>query len=198
MRELGNIGASYAATSLSTMLNTPIMMNVPEISITDFSTINNSIEQEQSAMVIFTMEGQMSKGGYVILHVPQSSVVQMTSIMLGMPVDPNREFNEIDESAINEIGNIMVSAFLDGTAELLGIIMLPSPPNAIFDLPKNVFDKIVKSSPIKYDNVLFFKTELLCNEHELNLNIFMLPNPEVLSSIIRMLEKIIEDSLTID
>ena len=38
--------------------------------------------------------------------------------------------NEMDESAINEIGNIMVSAFLDGTAELLGIIMLPSPPRA--------------------------------------------------------------------
>ncbi|PKL59589.1 MAG: hypothetical protein CVV33_07055, partial [Methanomicrobiales archaeon HGW-Methanomicrobiales-4] len=126
LRELGNIGASHAATTLSTMLNTPIMLNVPEISILDFEEISNQISQENSAMVIFTMEGQMAKAGYVILHVPRESVVQMTSIMLGMPIDPTRDLNEMDESAINEIGNIMVSAFLDGTAELLGIIMLPS------------------------------------------------------------------------
>ncbi|MDD1727446.1 MAG: tetratricopeptide repeat protein [Methanospirillum sp.] len=194
LRELGNIGASHAATTLSTMLNTPIMLNVPEISITDFEHINKEIIQENSAMGIFTMEGQMAKAGYVILHVPRESVVLMTSIMLGMPVDPSRELNEMDESAITEIGNIMVSAFLDGTAELLGIIMLPSPPRTIFDLPKNVFDLIIKESNILYDNVVFFKTELICDEHELNLNIFMLPNPPVLQEIVRMLEKIIEDS----
>jgi len=194
LRELGNIGASHAATTLSTMLNTPIMLNVPEISIVDLHDINQQIEQGLAAMVIFTMEGQMAKAGYVILHVPQESVIQMTSIMLGLPIEPDRPLNEMDESAINEIGNIMVSAFLDGTAELLGIIMLPSPPRTIFDHPKNVFDLVIKESNILYDNVVFFKTELICDEHELNLNIFMLPNPPVLLDIVRMLEKIIEDS----
>ncbi|PWR72785.1 chemotaxis protein CheC [Methanospirillum lacunae] len=194
LRELGNIGASHAATTLSTMLNTPIMLNVPEINITDFEHINTEIAQENSAMAIFTMEGQMAKAGYVILHVPRESVVLMTGIMLGMPDDPGRELNEMDESAITEIGNIMVSAFLDGTAELLGIIMLPSPPRTIFDLPKKVFDLIIAESNIRYDNVVFFRTELICDEHELNLNIFMLPNPPVLQEIVRMLEKIIEDS----
>ncbi len=194
LRELGNIGASHAATTLSTMLNTPIMLNVPEIMITDFEQINQLISQDNSAMGIFTMEGQMAKAGYVILHVPRESVVLMTSIMLGMPTEPGRELNEMDESAITEIGNIMVSAFLDGTAELLGIIMLPSPPRTIFDVPKNVFDLIIKESNILYDNVVFFRTELICDEHELNLNIFMLPNPPVLQEIVRMLEKIIEDS----
>jgi chemotaxis protein CheY-P-specific phosphatase CheC len=140
------------------------------------------------------MEGQMAKAGYVILHVPRESVVQMTSIMLGMPIEPNRDLNEMDESAINEIGNIMVSAFLDGTAELLGIIMLPSPPRTLFDFPKKVFDLIIQESNILYDNVVFFRTELICDEHELNLNIIMLPNPPVLQEIVRMLEQIIEDS----
>ncbi|OQA54971.1 MAG: flagellar motor switch protein [Euryarchaeota archaeon ADurb.Bin294] len=194
LRELGNIGASHAATTLSTMLNTPIMLNVPEISIVDLRAINEQIEQGLAAMVVFTMEGQMAKAGYVILHVPQESVIQMTSIMLGLPIEPDRPLNEMDESAINEIGNIMVSAFLDGTAELLGIIMLPSPPRTIFDYPKNVFDLVIKESNILYDNVVFFKTELICDEHELSLNIFMLPNPPVLLDIVRMLEKIIEDS----
>jgi len=53
---------------------------------------------------------------------------------------------------------------------------------------------VIKESNILYDNVVFFKTELICDEHELSLNIFMLPNPPVLLDIVRMLEKIIEDS----
>jgi chemotaxis protein CheC len=194
LRELGNIGASHAATTLSTMLNTPIMLNVPEIGIIDFDEISRQLTHENSAMVVFTMEGQMAKAGYVVLHVPRESVVLMTSIMLGLPIDPTRDLNEMDESAINEIGNIMVSAFLDGTAELLGIIMLPSPPRTIFDFPKKVFDLIIQESNILYDNVVFFRTELICDEHELNLNIFMLPNPPVLQEIVRMLEQIIENS----
>jgi len=53
---------------------------------------------------------------------------------------------------------------------------------------------VIKESNILYDNVVFFKTELICDEHELSLNIFMLPNPPVLLDIVKMLEKIIEDS----
>ncbi|MBN1167131.1 MAG: tetratricopeptide repeat protein [Methanospirillaceae archaeon] len=195
LRELGNIGASHAATTLSTMLNTPIMMNVPEISINDIGIVNTKLEQEDAALVYFRMEGEISDAGYVVLHVPKESVIQMTSIMLGLPPDLSRNLDEMDESALNEIGNIMVSAFLDGTAELLGIIMLPSPPRILFDKPEKLFALIIEESNISYQSVVFFKTEMQCDEYELTCNILMLPNPPVLHEIIRMLEKLIEDSL---
>ena len=195
LRELGNIGASHAATTLSTMLNTPIMLEVPEISIDNFNTINTKLEQEDAALVYFKMEGEISDAGYVVLHVPKESVIQMTSIMLGLPPDLNRELDEMDESALNEIGNIMVSAFLDGTAELLGIIMLPSPPRILFDKPKKLFNLIIEESNISYESVVFFKTEMQCDTYELTCNILMLPNPPVLHDIIKMLEQLIEDSL---
>ncbi len=195
LRELGNIGASHAATTLSTMLNTPIMMNVPEISINDIKSVNTKLDQEDAALVYFRMEGEISDAGYVVLHVPKESVIQMTSIMLGLPPDLKRDLDEMDESALNEIGNIMVSAFLDGTAELLGIIMLPSPPRILFDKPEKLFALIIEESNISYQSVVFFKTEMQCDEYELTCNILMLPNPPVLHDIIRMLEKLIEDSL---
>ena len=55
--------------------------------------------------------------------------MRLTNTMLGL-TDENRPLNEMDESALIEVGNIMVSAFLDATAELLGFIMLPVPASA--------------------------------------------------------------------
>jgi len=194
--ELGNIGAAHAATTLSQMLMTQIDMDVPKISIIDIAECYRCIGEERAALVAFGIKGEVKGEGFIVLYMPQTSAIRLTNTMLGM-TDMDREMNEMDQSAIIEIGNIMVSAFLDGTAELLGIIMLPSPPRTSFNYPKHVFDLVIKESNILYDNVVFFKTELICDEHELSLNIFMLPNPPVLLDIVKMLEKIIEDSAAV-
>jgi len=85
--------------------------------------------------------------------------------MLGM-TDMDRDLTEMDQSALLEIGNIMVSAFLDGTADLLNIIMLPSPPNLVIDMPHAVIQSILASQEYNDINeVVIFRTELKSDEH---------------------------------
>ena len=191
-QELGNIGASHAATTLSTMLQTTILMNVPEIRIISVDEISGYIGDGNSAFAIFTMEGEIHQAGYVILQVMKESVIQISAIMLGMPSE-EREMNEMDESAITEIGNIMVSAFLDGTAELLGIIMLPSPPRTIMGKSSTVIADVVESGDINCDNIVFFKTEMICNDYALQCNILMMPSQSILYDILEMLENLITE-----
>jgi chemotaxis protein CheC len=190
-QELGNIGASHAATTLSTMLQTTILMNVPEIRILSVDEIGDYIGNGDSTFAIFTMEGEIQQAGYVILQVMNESVIQISAIMLGMPSEP-REMNEMDESAITEIGNIMVSAFLDGTAELLDIIMLPSPPRTVMGRASTVISDVAHSGDINCDNIVFFKTEMICNDYSLQCNILMMPSQSVLSDILEMLENLIK------
>jgi len=192
LQELGNIGASHAATTLSTMLQTTILMNVPEIRILGVDEVSEYIGDDDAAFAIFTMEGEIQQAGYVILQVVKESVIQISAIMLGMPSEP-REMNEMDESAITEIGNIMVSAFLDGTAELLGIIMLPSPPRTIMGRASTVIRDVVDSGDINCDSIVFFKTEMVCNDYSLQCNILMMPSQTVLYDILEMLENLIKE-----
>jgi len=192
LQELGNIGASHAATTLSTMLQTTILMNVPEIRILGVGGVSDYIGDEDSAFAIFTMEGEIQQAGYVILQVIKESVIQISTIMLGMPNEP-REMNEMDESAITEIGNIMVSAFLDATAELLSIIMLPSPPRTIMGRASAVIPDIVDSGDLNCDSIVLFKTEMICNDYALQCNILMMPSQSVLYNILEMLENLIKD-----
>jgi len=193
--ELGNIVASHAATTLSQMLNSPIMIEVPEINIFEISSINRKLKQDMAAMAFCNIEGKSLKAGFIILHIPKKSVIQITDIMLGLEDNTGRGFSEIDESTTQEVGNLIVSAFLDGTEELTGIIMTPSTTETMFDVPSSLFDKIIKQSDTDFDNVLIFRNEMFCDEHELTYNIMMVFYPAVLNDIIRILESQIEKAV---
>ena len=86
----------------------------------------------------------------------------------------------------------MVSAFLDGTAELLNIIMLPSPPQLIIDMPHAAIESIIASQDsVDIDEVVLFKTELVSDAHNIQSSIFLFPNHPMLEDIIRRLEEIL-------
>jgi chemotaxis protein CheY-P-specific phosphatase CheC len=190
LKELGNIGAAHAATTLSTMLMTPIEMNVPEIFIVDLARVHQYISDDPAAMVLFQINGDIAQGGYLLLHVPEESAIRLVNVMLGQQ-DHGREFNEMDRSALLEIGNIMVSAFLDGCAGLLNTIMLPSPPDMVIDMPHAALQSIIASQLAEGANeVVLFQTELKSAEHFIKSNILLLPNPPMLSDIIQRLERL--------
>ncbi len=192
LRELGNIGAAHAATTLSTMLMSNIEMTVPDISVVDIAKIHEHVGDELSALVIFQITGEVSGGGYVLLHIPKNSVIRLTNAMLGM-TDMERDLTEMDQSALLEIGNIMVSAFLDATATLLSIIMLPSPPSMIIDMPHAAFQSILAIQAFSdIDQVVIFRTELHSDQHKISSNIFLLPNKPMLDEILAMLDNLMK------
>jgi chemotaxis protein CheC len=195
LQELGNIGAAHAATTLSTMLSANVSMSVPEIKVIDISEIYKYVGDEIAALVLFQVNGEVKQGGYLLLYIPKSSVIRLTNTMLGI-TETNRELNEMDESALLEVGNIMVSAFLDGTAELLNIIMLPSPPQLIIDMPHAAIQSIIASQEsVDIDEVVLFKTELSSDAHNIQSSIFLFPNHPMLEDIIKRLEELLNPQI---
>jgi chemotaxis protein CheC len=100
--------------------------------------------------------------------------------------------NEMDESALLEVGNIMVSAFLDATAELLGFIMLPSPPTLSIDMAHAAMSSLISQMPEEIDEILLFSTELVCEEHKIDSDIIMLPEPSTLAKIVELMENMMK------
>lgn len=190
IRELGNIGAAHAATTLSQMLMCQINMSVPDVQVVDIGQICDYIGDEYSAMVVFQLQGELEPGGYIVLLVSRESALRLTNTMLGM-TDTDREFGEMDQSALLEIGNIMISAFLDGTAMLLGIVMLPSPPDMAIDMAHAGMSSLLATMDADIDEVILFRTELMDEEHMVNSDILFLPDTRTLVDILWLLEKVV-------
>lgn len=195
LRELGNIGASHAATTLSTILNTLISIHVPDIILVQLQNLRYYLDDTEAAMVVFQIQGQLAGNGFIIIHIPKESIIRLTSIMLGQSVS-DREIDDMDKSALNEIGNIMTSSFLDACATLLSIIMIPSPPSMVIDMPHAALQSIIATQEIdeNVDEVVLFKTELKCAEYNISANIILLPSKGLLNELFARMDNVISTS----
>lgn len=191
IQELGNIGAAHAATTLSQMLGSTVQMSVPAIKAIDISELGTYMGEESAAMVAFELQGEIQHGGYIIFYISKESAIRLTNTMLGM-TDMDRTMNEMDESALIEVGNIMVSAFLDATAELLGFIMLPSPPALSLDMAHAAMASLIAQMGEDIDEVLLFSTELVCEEHKIDSDIIMFPETATLARIVELMENMMK------
>jgi chemotaxis protein CheC len=191
IQELGNIGAAHAATTLSQMLGSTIEMSVPAVTVVELSHLAEYMGEESAAMVAFELQGDIPHGGYILFYITRESAIRMTNTMLGM-TETNRPLSEMDESALLEVGNIMVSAFLDATAELLGFVMLPSPPSLTIDMAHAAMQSLIAQMQEETNEVLLFSTELTCEEYKVDSDIIMMPERSTLNKIIELLENLMK------
>jgi chemotaxis protein CheC len=191
IQELGNIGAAHAATTLSQMLGSTIEMSVPAVNVVDLSHLADYMGEESAAMVAFELQGDIAHGGYILFYITRESAIHMTNTMLGL-TETNRPLSEMDESALLEVGNIMVSAFLDATAEMLGFVMLPSPPALTIDMAHAAMQSLIAQMQEETNEVLLFSTELICEEYKVDSDIIMMPERSTLNRIIDLLENMMK------
>lgn len=189
--ELGNAGAQNAASALSTLLNQEVTIKLPTVLMVHLGNLQDHIDDTMAAMVVFQIKGQVSGGGSLVLHVPKSSILRLSHIMLGQP-EIDREIDEMDKSMLHEIGNIMMSSYLDACATLLSIMLLPSPPSMAIDMAHAVLASIIATHEVSEnaDKVLFFKTEMTCAEQEIDAELFLLPSTALLNELLERFRKV--------
>ena len=190
IQELGNIGAAHAATTLSQMLGCSIEMSVPAIKTIELSRLADYMGEEPAVMVAFELQGEISPGGYILFYIARESAVRLTNTVLGL-TNTNRPLDEMDESALLEVSNIMVSAFLGATAELLGFVMLPSPPALTIDMAHAAMQSLIAQMEEEANEVLLFSTELIAEEHKIDSDIIMMPEISTLTRIVGLLENMV-------
>jgi chemotaxis protein CheC len=171
-QEMANIGAAHAATTLSRMLDCQIGMNVPEINVVDISNVGEFLSDELTTMVVFELQGDIPHGGFLVLHFPRDSAIRTAGIVQGS-AGAVHTFDEMDQSTILEVGNIMISSFLSATSDLLGFMMLPSPPVLVVDMAHAAITSLIAQMTIEVDDVILFRVKLTSEEHRISGNILI-------------------------
>ncbi len=184
LRELGNIGVGHAATSLSQMLGKSVDMNVPRVIVAKVSELHKHVEAENIVAGVITALNDMENGeaGYLYITFPDGSAKKIAEILLGDASD-----DEMVNSALMEIGNILSSSFCNATAEMLGITLLPTPPNFAIDYAMAVIDAIIAQIAEKSEHVIIFETELKESEDAIEIFVMLIPNEAFMQYIMKLL-----------
>ena len=121
LREVGSIGTGNAATALSALIGEEVRIELPEVRIMEY---NEAIEwiggpEEITAGVLVKMSGQIDG---IMLSVQQLEFVNLIlKSMLGKTVEDYLGLHEMECSALIEVGNIMISTFINALSGLADI-----------------------------------------------------------------------------
>jgi len=159
LKEIGNIGAGNATTALAQMLQRKIDMMVPQADLLDFQNIGETIGGEETIMagVYMLVEGDIT--GSMMFLLEKDSAKHLVNQMMGGYGNPDSEdFNEMEMSALQEIGNIMTGSYLNALSELTNMKIYPSPPAITIDMAQAILSVPAIEFGVLGDKMLMIQT----------------------------------------
>lgn len=127
-------GAFRAGRGLSGLMGQEIQIHVPNVRSGTRSDACDAVGGEESVVLgaYLSISGDIT--GHVMLLFPVTRALECVDLMCGQAVGTSTEPDELAESAIGELGNIVGSAFINALADHANLILHPSPPTVINDM----------------------------------------------------------------
>jgi len=188
LQEVINIGASHAATALSTMVNKNIKIGIPNIKVIPIEETIECVQNEDVVAGVFLKTGG-NLPVYVIMLTSFDSALALSNLLLGSEPDYYKgDLDEMERSAIKEVGNIIMSSFFDSVTEFIGESMIPGPPSLAYDMPSVVFEYIMIQLGSIAQEITVFDVQINEeNDGMFDVDMFLMPEPDTIK---KMLTKI--------
>ncbi len=160
LREIGNIGSGHAATALSTLLQRRIDMSVPKVWAVPFEQVSAIVGQLDMPQAVIYVKVEGEAPGKAVFFFPVESAEIVVQALLGSNEPMDIYTDEMAQSALKEVGNILVSSFLIALTQFSGIPLQPSVPALAVDMIGAILDAIFLEEGTLDDTVLFIDTQL--------------------------------------
>ena len=184
LKELGNIGAGNAMTALSQMLNCKVDMRVPQIKLMEFKEIGAMLGGEEQIMVgvFLGVEGDIN-GSMMFLLEKASAKHLLGKLMGGMVSSDSDDFNEMELSAMREVGNIITGAYLNSLAVITNMKIQPTPPDLTVDMAGAILSVPAIQFGIMGDNILLIQSQFF-DEVEIDGYFILVPDLDSYAKIL--------------
>ena len=134
LREIGNIGAGNATTSLASMINAKIDMSVPKVELMEASELGSAICPEDEIIVGNYLEVTHDITGSMMFLMKMDSAHYLVNKLMGKDPTNMDPFDEMDLSAMKEIGNIISASYLTALSGMTNLTISPSVPYIAVDM----------------------------------------------------------------
>ena len=151
-------GIDNAMTGLATMVNREIRMSSLSLKQVPASEAPDLVGGADKMVIgiYLAFEGDAT-GHLMLVHQPDVALA-IIDMLLGNEPGATRDLNEMEQSALGEMGNIIGSAFLNAIADALALRLQPSPPEVILDMAGAILDVAFAEILQQTDDVIVAET----------------------------------------
>jgi chemotaxis protein CheC len=167
-------GAEQASADISAMTGTETAVEVSRLSFVPIEGVPMQLDDTTRTGVVLEFEGTPS--GYIAILFDEPSSERIASALL-----PGADAGAaMRQSAIQEIGNIITSGFVDGWANRLETTIEISPPQFVKDLGPAIIDPLATELAQQQDYAFLIDSTIRTADQEFTCDIYALPNEKEL------------------
>lgn len=186
LKELGNIGAGNAVSAIANMLGMMIDMNVPSIRMMEASKLGTAVGAEDETIVGIFLEVCEDIEGSMMFLLDIPSARYLVSKLMMSDASSDKPFDEMELSALKEIGNIIAGSYLSALSSLTNLVIAPSVPYIAVDMAASILSVPAIQFGQFGDNALLIQTEI-CAEVAINGYFILMPEQDSYEKILTSL-----------
>lgn len=187
LREIGNIGSGNAATALSETIGKPVHIDLPNVQILD---INEAVErlggpEKIVAGILVKLEGGIEGA---MLSIQSLDVINMMlECLMGTKANSFEEMDEMQISAITEIGNILMASYVNAIAEMIGLKVLISVPAVSINMMGGMITVPMATYCYEADKIMMIEGHFSFDGQMHEDNLLLIPDVNSLKTILTRL-----------
>ncbi len=158
LRELSNIGLGNAVTALSDLTGLTFALEVPQVHALEVGELGALCTHPECLAVgtVARIEGDWA-GDSAFLFPWESACVLWKALVQQAP-SGLEELNELHQSVITEIANIMLGNFLNGLSQMTGFELHMSPPAFAADMAMAILSALMVEALYENRELLAIET----------------------------------------
>lgn len=187
LREVGSIGTGNAATSLSQMLGREVRITLPEVRIMGYNEAIDWIggPEEITAGVLVKLSGQIS--GIMLSVQPLDFVNLVLGSILEQNIQEYSQLTEMENSLLVEVGNIMISSFINALSGLAGLDISLTVPAFTVDMQGAILAVPMAEYGGQSDYIMTIGGNFMCDNRQVPCRLLLSPDLRSLNVLLRKL-----------
>ncbi|NBH73009.1 chemotaxis protein CheC [Clostridiaceae bacterium] len=187
MKEISSIGTSHAATSLSKLLQKEVRISIPEINVLGYDETVSRIGEieELVAATLVRMSNEVNGLMLFIFKLDLANVV--LEKLIGRKYDSFEQMDELDYSALEEVGNIIICSYVNAFTQLVGVEIDLSVPSSTLNMLGGILTVPMAEYGYETDKLMYINAEFIMDGRKLSDGLLMLPDIDSLNSILEKL-----------
>lgn len=186
LKELGNIGSGNAATALAMMIDKKVDMKVPQVKILGFEEVGEVLGDSETPVVGIYFEMLDEIEGNIMFVLNIDSAINLSNMLFGRS-NSKTELDEMDMSALSEVGNILSASYINSLSLLTGLNLKISIPSICVDMAAAVLSVPAVQFGHIGDHVIFIETQFQEGNNLITGDLFLIPKIDSFEKILSSL-----------
>lgn len=182
--KIAKVGSERVATSLSEMTGLDAAIEVSKINFLHMDDVKTHLGDEKQVGIF--VELTETPYGYVLFLLDPADSKRLAQGMVPGDGSDEAGFSDMERSAIQEIGNIMTSGYIDGWANVLETTIDMSTPSFVYGPSSAVIEQM--GGWPDQDLVFVLDSRITADGTDVDLTVYTFPQLEPLVDLIQDIE----------